>query len=343
LQIVLTGAAGFIGFHLARRLLGRGDQVIGVDEINAYYDPALKTARVEQLCADPAFRFVRLDISDAAALADLVRGAEPTAVVHLAAQAGVRYSLDYPFEYQRCNLAGHLSVLEACRHAPSVRHLVYASSSSVYGERHDGRTVSARGFREEDVVDDPVSLYAATKRSAELMSGVYSKLYGMAQTGLRFFTVYGPWGRPDMAYFRFAQQILAGEPIDIYGDGRMARDFTYIDDIVEGILGLLARPAAESEHRLFNIGAGRPIGLMRMIEILEETLGHEALKRFLPMQPGDVAMTHADISRLAVLTGYEAQTPLEVGLPRFAAWYRGYYGGAGGGLALPWASPIVGV
>jgi UDP-glucuronate 4-epimerase len=321
MTVIVTGAAGFIGCFTALRLLERGETVIGVDNFNDYYDVALKDARAARLSDFANFRMVRMDIAEADDFSTLVRDSGADRVVHLAAQAGVRYSLDYPFEYQRCNLAGHLSVLEACRHAPSVRHLVYASSSSVYGERHDGRTVSARGFREEDVVDDPVSLYAATKRSAELMSGVYSKLYGMAQTGLRFFTVYGPWGRPDMAYFRFAQQILAGEPIDIYGDGRMARDFTYIDDIVEGILGLLARPAAESEHRLFNIGAGRPIGLMRMIEILEETLGHEALKRFLPMQPGDVAMTHADISRLAVLTGYEAQTPLEVGLPRFAAWY----------------------
>jgi UDP-glucuronate 4-epimerase len=320
LQIVLTGAAGFIGFHLAHRLLARGDSVIGVDELNAYYDPALKAARVERLCANPAFRLARLDIADAASLKDLVQGAGPCAVVHLAAQAGVRHSLDHPFEYERCNLAGHLSVLEACRHAKGVSHLVYASSSSVYGERH-----GEDGFREEDAADEPVSLYAATKRGGELMSGAYAKLYGMAQTGLRFFTVYGPWGRPDMAYFRFARQILAGEPIEIYGQGEMARDFTFIDDIVDGLLSVLDHPAAAGEHRLFNIGAGRPIGLMRMIEILEQALGREAIKKFRPMQPGDVAITHADISRLAALTGYAPQTPLEVGLPRFAAWYRDYY------------------
>jgi len=320
LQIVLTGAAGFIGFHLAQRLLARGDRVIGVDELNAYYDPALKAARVERLCADSAFRFVQLDIADAASLKALMQDSGPCAVVHLAAQAGVRHSLDHPFEYERCNLAGHLSVLEACRHDKAVSHLVYASSSSVYGYRQaDG------GFREEDAADEPVSLYAATKRGGELMSGAYSKLYGLPQTGLRFFTVYGPWGRPDMAYFRFARQILAGEPIEIFGEGAMARDFTYIDDIVDGLLGVLDHPAAAGEHRLFNIGAGRPIGLMRMIEILEQALGREAIQQFRPMQPGDVAITHADITRLAALTGYAPQTPLEVGLPRFAAWYRDYY------------------
>jgi UDP-glucuronate 4-epimerase len=321
LQIVLTGAAGFIGFHLARRLLARGDCVVGVDELNTYYDPALKAARVERLCADPAFRLARLDIADSASLRALVQDSGPCVVIHLAAQAGVRYSLDRPFEYERSNLAGHLSVLEACRHAPGVSQLVYASSSSVYGDRH-----GEGGFREVDATDAPVSLYAATKRGGELMSGAYAKLYGLAQTGLRFFTVYGPWGRPDMAYFRFARQILAGEPIEIYGQGAMARDFTYIDDIVDGLLGVLDHPAAAGDHRLFNIGAGRPIGLMRMIEILEQALGRRAIKQFLPMQPGDVVATHADISRLAALTGYTPQTPLEVGLPNFAAWYRDYHG-----------------
>ncbi len=321
MQIVLTGAAGFIGFHLARRLLARGDCVVGVDELNTYYDPALKAARVERLCADPAFRLARLDIADSASLRALVQDSGPCVVIHLAAQAGVRYSLDRPFEYERSNLAGHLSVLEACRHAPGVSQLVYASSSSVYGDRH-----GEGGFREVDATDAPVSLYAATKRGGELMSGAYAKLYGLAQTGLRFFTVYGPWGRPDMAYFRFARQILAGEPIEIYGQGAMARDFTYIDDIVDGLLGVLDHPAAAGDHRLFNIGAGRPIGLMRMIEILEQALGRRAIKQFLPMQPGDVVATHADISRLAALTGYTPQTPLEVGLPNFAAWYRDYHG-----------------
>ncbi len=318
MRIVLTGAAGFIGFHLARRLLARGDVVIGVDDMNSYYDIDLKSARAAGLIEHPNFSLARLDVADATALKDLARGAD--AVVHLAAQAGVRHSLDNPFAYQHANLAGHLSVLEACRHTPSVKHLIYASSSSVYGDR------AAEGpFREDDPADLPASLYAATKRADELMSIAYSRLYGLAQTGLRFFTVYGPWGRPDMAYFIFTRKILAGEPISVFGQGRMARDFTYIDDIVDGVLGVLDRPAEAGEHRLFNIGAGRPEGLMRLIELLEAALGRPAIKVFEPMQPGDVTATFADISRLAALTGYAPKTTLEAGLPRFADWYRAFY------------------
>ena len=322
MAVVVTGAAGFIGAAVCERLLARGESVLGVDVVNSYYDVALKEARLARLEGQSGFRLARLDIAEEQALAALVREAAPDRVIHLAAQAGVRYSIDNPFAYERSNLAGHLSVMEACRHATSAPHLVYASSSSVYGDRPiDG------AFREDDPVDAPVSLYAATKRSAELMSTAYSKLYGMAQTGLRFFTVYGPWGRPDMAYFGFTKKILAGEPIEVFGEGRMARDFTYIDDIVDGILGVADNPAAAGEHRLFNIGDSRPVGLMRMIETLEQALGREAQKVYRPMQPGDVTNTYADVSRLRDLCGYDPKVTLEEGLPRFAEWYRGFYAG----------------
>ena len=237
MTVIVTGAAGFIGAAVCDRLLARGERVVGVDTFNAYYDPALKRARVARLDGQPGFRMVEADVADAAAMAALVGDPEVTGVVHLAAQAGVRYSIDHPFAYEHANLAGHLSVLEACRHVPSVRHLVYASSSSVYGDR-----AGSGAFTEDDPVDRPVSLYAATKRSCELMSQSYAALYGFPMSGLRFFTVYGPWGRPDMAYFSFTRKILAGEPIEVFGQGRMARDFTYVDDIVDGILGVLDRP-----------------------------------------------------------------------------------------------------
>jgi UDP-glucuronate 4-epimerase len=320
MTVIVTGAAGFIGAAVAKRLLARGEAVVGVDVFNDYYDPALKAARAAQLDGQPDFRMVRLDIADAAALAAVVEDAGADQVIHLAAQAGVRYSIDNPFAYERANLAGHLSVLEACRRSATVKHLVYASSSSVYGDRAiDG------AFREDDIVDAPVSLYAATKRAGELMSQAYTGLYGLPQTGLRFFTVYGPMGRPDMAYFSFTQKILAGQPIEIYGQGEMARDFTYIDDIVDGVLGVLDSPAAQNEHRLFNIGDSRPVGLMAMIRILEQSLGVEAKKIFRPMQPGDVTATYADVSRLKALCGYDPKVPLEEGLPRFVAWYRQHY------------------
>jgi UDP-glucuronate 4-epimerase len=242
-------------------------------------------------------------------------------VVHLAAQAGVRWSIEHPFAYQRANLAGHLSVLEACRHAPDLKHLVYASSSSVYGDRP-----LAGPFREDDPVDSPVSLYAATKRAGELMSTVYGKLYGLPQSGLRFFTVYGPWGRPDMAYFSFSQKILAGIPIEVYGQGKLARDFTYVDDIVDGIIGVLDRPPARGENRILNIGDSRPVDLMSMISALEAALGREAQKVFREAQPGDVTATYADVSKIRGLTGYEPKVNLEEGLVRFVEWYRTWTG-----------------
>jgi UDP-glucuronate 4-epimerase len=319
--IIVTGVAGFIGRFVALRLLERGEQVVGVDDFNAYYDPALKEGRIKALLEKPGFRLVRMDVADADALAGLVRETGARRVVHLAAQARVRYSLENPFVYEHSNLAGHLSVLEACRHAPDFEHLVYASSSSVYGER----PLDAEAFRESDPLGTPSSLYAATKQSCELMSGAYGKLYGLRQTGLRFFTVYGPWGRPDMAYFIFTRKILAGEPIEVFGEGRMARDFTYIDDIVDGVIGALDRPPSVAENRILNIGDSRPVGLMRMIELLEQTLGREAQKVMRPMQPGDVTSTYADVSKLAGLTGYQPKVPLEQGLPRFVDWYGGYF------------------
>ena len=320
MTVIVTGAAGFIGAAVCDRLLSRGDRVVGVDTFNAYYDPALKRARVARLQDRAGFRMVEADVADAEAMAALVADPDVTGVVHLAAQAGVRYSIDNPFAYQHSNLAGHLSVLEACRHAPSVRHLVYASSSSVYGNRE-----GSGAFSEDDPTDHPVSLYAATKRSGELISQSYASLYGFPMSGLRFFTVYGPWGRPDMAYFSFTRKILAGEPIEVFGQGRMARDFTYIDDIVDGVVGVLDRPGPTGSHRLFNIGDNRPIGLMRMIELLETALGRTAEKVFLPMQAGDVTETYADISRLHALTGYAPQVKLEEGIPRFVDWYRSFY------------------
>jgi UDP-glucuronate 4-epimerase len=320
--VIVTGAAGFIGMHVAERLLERGERVIGVDDFNAYYDPALKAARAARLAANPHFRLERLDIAEAEAFEALVRESGALRVVHLAAQAGVRYSIENPFAYERSNLAGHLSVMEACRRQPGFQHLVYASSSSVYGDRPgDGA-----GFSEDDAAAEPVSLYAATKRACELMSFSYAKLYSFPQTGLRFFTVYGPWGRPDMAYFSFTQKILAGEPIEVFGQGQMARDFTYIDDIVDGVVGALDRPPERGGNRILNIGDSAPVGLMEMIEVLEDALGRKAEKVFRPMQPGDVTQTYADISRLQALTGYQPKVSLAEGLPRFVRWYRDFYG-----------------
>ena len=320
--IIVTGAAGFIGHSVAHRLLDRGERVIGVDICNDYYDPALKEARLATFTNKQAFSFERMDIADAAAMAALVRDNEVTRVVHLAAQAGVRYSIQNPFAYKHSNLAGHLSVMESCRHAEGFQHLVYASSSSVYGEKPMG----GAGFSEDEPATDPVSLYAATKRACELMSQSYATLYKLPQTGLRFFTVYGPWGRPDMAYFSFTQKILKGEAIEVYGEGKMARDFTYIDDIVDGVIGALDLPPAAGEHRVLNIGDSHPVGLMEMIEIFEKAIGREAVKIMRPMQPGDVTATYADVSKLRALTGYQPQVMLAEGLQRFADWYAEYYG-----------------
>lgn len=319
--VLVTGAAGFIGHATCHRLLARGETVIGVDIVNDYYDPALKEARLSTFDGKAAFTFHRADISDAGAMAALVRDNDVTRVIHLAAQAGVRYSIDNPFAYEKSNLAGHLSIMEACRHAPDFAHLVYASSSSVYGEKPMG----GQGFTEDDAAMSPVSLYAATKRSCELMSHAYATLYGFPQTGLRFFTVYGPWGRPDMAYFSFTQKILRREPIEVYGEGRMARDFTYIDDIVDGIIGSLDAPPERGVNRILNIGDSHPVGLMTMIETLEEAIGRKAEKIMRPMQPGDVTATYADVSKLHALTGYQPKVMLKEGLGRFADWYRGYY------------------
>jgi UDP-glucuronate 4-epimerase len=319
--VLVTGAAGFIGHATAHRLLERGERVIGIDIVNDYYDPALKEARLATFEGRNTFAFQRMDIADAEGVARIVRDNGVRRIVHLAAQAGVRYSLENPFAYERSNLAGHLSLLEASRHAEDFEHLVYASSSSVYGDRPMGGS----GFSEDEPATAPVSLYAATKRACELMSQSYASLYGFPQTGLRFFTVYGPWGRPDMAYFSFTQKIMRGEPIEVYGEGRMARDFTYIDDIVDGIIGALDHVPAQGEHRVLNIGDSRPVGLMTMIEALEAALGCKAEKIMRSMQPGDVTATYADVSKLNALTGYHPQVMLEDGLERFARWYRDFY------------------
>jgi UDP-glucuronate 4-epimerase len=332
--VLVTGAAGFIGYHLARRLLDAGHTVVGVDSLNDYYDRTLKEARLRQLEGRDRFRFVRLDLADREATARLFADVRPTTVAHLAAQAGVRYSLQQPFAYADSNLTGFLTVLEGCR-ALQVRHLVMASTSSVYGMN------PVLPFSEHHGVDHPISLYAASKRANELMAHSYSHLFGLPVTALRFFTVYGPWGRPDMALFLFTRAILAGQPIDVFNHGESSRDFTYVDDIVEAFARVLARPPAAAPDdasrlsdpatstapfRVYNIGQQAPVPLMRMIEVLEECLGRVAEKRFLPQQPGDVAMTHADASDLERDTGFRARVPLEEGIPRFVAWYREYYG-----------------
>ncbi|MBY0301316.1 MULTISPECIES: SDR family NAD(P)-dependent oxidoreductase [Sphingomonas] len=322
MTILVTGAAGFIGHAVAHRLLDRGYSVIGIDNFNDYYDPALKEARAASFADVPAMRMVRGDIADAEMVAALVRDHGVTRIVHLAAQAGVRYSIDNPFAYERSNLAGHLSLLEASRHAPGFEHLVYASSSSVYGDR----PLNGGGFSEDDAAVNPVSLYAATKRSCELMSDAYATLYKFPQTGLRFFTVYGPWGRPDMAIFGFTRKILSGEPIEVYGEGKMARDFTFIDDIVDGVVGALDHPPARGAHRVLNIGDSHPVGLMDMIGTLEAALGRTAIKHMRPMQPGDVTATFADVSKLHALTGYRPKVMLGEGIGRFVQWYREFYG-----------------
>jgi UDP-glucuronate 4-epimerase len=326
MPILVTGAAGFIGHAVSRRLLERGESVAGIDDFNAYYDPALKRRRAADLARHPRFHMTEADIAEPESLAALARRSNAETIVHLAAQAGVRHSIDNPFAFERANVAGQLSVLEAARRSENFRHLVYASSSSVYGERPLDRP-----FREEDVAATPASLYAATKRSAELLAANYAHLYRLPLTCLRLFSVYGPWGRPDMAYFSFAEAILAGRPIRVFGEGRMARDFTFIDDVVDAVIGVLDRPAAAGEHRVLNVGGGRPVGLLRMIGLLEAALGRTTERIMLPMQPGDVTATSADIARLKALIGYAPKVSLEEGLRRFAAWYLAYRDEPGGG------------
>ena len=311
MKVLVTGAAGFVGFHLVQRLLARGDEVVGLDNLSDYYSVALKEARLARIPAG-RFRFVRMDLADRTALPALFAAERFDAVVNLAAQAGVRYSVENPWAYVDSNVVGFLNVLECCRHYP-VQHLVYASSSSVYGGNEK------TPFSEEDRVDDPVSLYAATKKSDELMAGCYSRLYGIPATGLRLFTVYGPWGRPDMSPMLFASAILAGKPIKVFNHGDMLRDFTYVDDIVEGMVRVLdRRPAA---HTVYNIGCSNPVRLMDFISELERALGREAEKILLPMQPGDVYQTYADTSKLERELGYKPRVMLREGIDRFVAWY----------------------
>lgn len=332
--VLVTGAAGFIGYHLAERLLRDGRPVIGYDNLSDYYSVALKRDRVARLEAHPNFRFVQADLADAATLNALFAEHKFELVYNLAAQAGVRYSLVNPQAYVKANLEGFVNILECCRHN-ATEHLVYASSSSVYG------AVTAMPFSVHQNVDHPLSMYAASKKANELMAHSYSHLYRLPTTGLRFFTVYGPWGRPDMAMFLFARAILAGEPIDVFNNGEMQRDFTYIDDIVEALVRVGQRTAqpdsawsgaapdpatSNAPYRLYNIGNHSPVQLMRLIEIIEDALGRKAIKNFLPMQPGDVPATFADVDDLARDVDFQPRTPIEVGVKRFIDWYRGYYG-----------------
>lgn len=323
MRILLTGAAGFIGFHTATALLARGDEVVGVDNLSPFYSVRLKEARLAQLEVARGFSFKKLNLSEKNSLRDNMGDEQFDAVIHLAAQASVRYSIDHPFEYTDANVSGHLSVLEFCRAQRNLKHLVYASSSSVYG----GNTKLP--FSEEDAVDHPVSLYAATKRAGELMSHTYSHLFGIPQTGLRFFTVYGPWGRPDMAYWSFTENVLQGKPIRIFNNGDMSRDFTYIDDIVKGVLSVLDGPpdaAIGVPHRIYNIGNNKPEKLLYFVELVEKFTGKIAEKIMEPMQPGDVHATYADIEAISRDFDFTPTTSLEEGLPRFIDWYKSYNG-----------------
>jgi UDP-glucuronate 4-epimerase len=323
MRVLATGAAGFIGFHAAQALLARGDSVLGFDNLNDYYDPALKQARLAILKQSPGFSFVQGGLEDETAVRDAFERFKPERVLHLAAQAGVRYSLENPHTYIQSNIAGFLNILEACR-TYGTDHLAYASSSSVYGLN------TKLPFSEGDKADSPASLYGATKKSGELMAHAYSHLYRIPTTGLRFFTVYGPWGRPDMSPILFAKAICEGRPIDIFNGGKHARDFTYVDDITDGVLRVLDRaPGGAGEagapFKIYNIGNSSPIQLMDFIACLEKAIGKTAVKNYLPMQKGDVLETHADVSSLARGTGFEPATPIEVGVPRFVRWFRDYY------------------
>jgi UDP-glucuronate 4-epimerase len=333
MKVLVTGAAGFIGSFTSHKLLDRGDSVVGIDNLNDYYEVTLKQARLERLLARDAYTHIKIDIADKTAIDKAIRNEKPDRIVHLAAQAGVRYSLENPYAYIEANIVGFLNILESVR-AHGIEHLVYASSSSVYGSNTN------MPFSVHDNVDHPVSLYAATKKSNELMAHTYSHLFDIPCTGLRFFTVYGPWGRPDMALFKFTKQILAGEPIDVYNYGHHRRDFTYIDDIVEGIVRVLDRAASanpdwsgdtpdphssSSPYRLYNIGSNNPMDLLKYIEVLEQTLGIEAEKNLLPMQLGDVPETFADVDDLIRDVGYKPATPITTGIQNFVAWYKAYY------------------
>ena len=336
-RIFVTGAAGFVGFHLAKRLLERGDEVFALDNLNAYYDVRLKEARLKMLQAFPSFHFYRMDLKDREGVFGIFRDHQPDYVVHLAAQAGVRHSLTDPYTYIDSNVMGFLHILEGCRHYP-VKHLLYASSSSVYG------LDTGMPFQESRGAAHPVSIYAATKRANELMAHSYSHLYKIPTSGLRFFTVYGPWGRPDMALFLFTRAILAGEPIRVFNHGEMRRDFTFVEDIVEGIVRLLSHPSTGDPRfstdepdpsrslapfRVYNIGNHQPVQLLSMIEALEDCLGMKAKKEFLPIQPGDVPATYADVEALSSVTGFQPQTSIQEGVRRFVEWYRAFYGEGG--------------
>lgn len=333
--ILITGAAGFIGFHLSRELLRAGRQVVGVDNITDYYDPSLKWNRLEILKKYPCFRFIRLDLQDEQATRDLFAGQDFQVIVHLAAQAGVRYSLVNPHAYIQSNISGFLNILEGCR-TSKAKHLVFASSSSVYGANQK------MPFSVHDNVDHPVSLYAATKKSNELMAHAYAHLYGLPCTGLRFFTVYGPWGRPDMALFLFTQAILAGEPINVFNEGRMGRDFTYIDDVTEAMVRILDSPpvpdplwdgrspdpaSSYAPYRIYNLGNNKPVKLLQFIRVIEKSLGIEAKKNMLPMQPGDVKQTYADIDDVAHDFAFHPKTSMREGIERFVDWFKSYYTG----------------
>jgi UDP-glucuronate 4-epimerase len=332
-KLLVTGAAGFIGFHTSRLLLERGNEVFGLDDLNAYYDPGLKQARLEILMRYPKFRFAKIDVADRGAMQELFTRERFQRVVHLAAQAGVRYSIVNPHIYVQSNVTGFLHVIEGCRHT-EVEHLVYASTSSVYGAN------TRMPFAETQVTDHPLTLYAATKKANELMAHSYSSLYGLPTTGLRFFTVYGPWGRPDMALFLFTKNILAGLPIKVFNGGNHQRDFTYVDDIVQGVVAAVEHTAtadpswnsadpnpstSSAPYRIYNIGNQRPVALSRYIEVLEECLGRKAQKIFLPLQPGDLPDTFADVEALAREVGYRPSTPLEEGVKHFVEWYLAYY------------------
>jgi UDP-glucuronate 4-epimerase len=330
LKILLTGVAGFIGSHVAHRLLDRGDEVVGIDNLNDYYSVQLKRDRLSRLAVRDGFRFLEVDFADWAALTTAIESVAFDRIIHLGAQAGVRYSIENPRAYVQSNLMGHLNMMEVARHAPGCSHMVYASSSSVYGANRK------LPFSVEDRVDRQISLYAATKKSDELMSEVYSHLYRIPMTGLRFFTVYGPWGRPDMAIWLFTDAILSGRPIKVFNNGDMRRDFTYIDDIVRGVIACLDNPPADdgtekaggsiSPHRLYNIGNNRSESLLHMIAVLEEAIGRKAERTLLPMQDGDVAETFADIDAISADLGYRPTTTISEGIPRFVEWFRSYHG-----------------